>query len=126
MNKLFETLGRIVYAVPFAVFGLFHFMNAAQMTGMVPGYVPFKLFFVYFTGVALIAAFVFIAFKIKYANFVALGLALELLSFILMIHLPNMMSSNPQLMQMGMMSLLKDASLFGAALFFAGNLSEKK
>ena len=36
MKLLTTTVARYVFAIPFGIFGLFHFMNASQMAGMVP------------------------------------------------------------------------------------------
>jgi hypothetical protein len=35
MNNL-KNVGRIMFAVPFAMFGMMHIMMASNMTGMVP------------------------------------------------------------------------------------------
>ncbi len=55
MNNL-KNVGRIVFAIPFAIFGLMHLMMANNMAGMVPTYVPGGVFWVYLTGLALVAA----------------------------------------------------------------------
>jgi uncharacterized membrane protein YphA (DoxX/SURF4 family) len=101
-------LGRILYALPFAVFGLFHFMNASAMAGMVP--LPGGVFWVYLTGVALIAASISMLIG-KYARLAALLLGVMLLIFALSIHLPNLLGGDQQAMS----SLLKDVALAGAA-----------
>lgn len=35
MNTLTKTVSRIVYGLPFAVFGIFHLMRGGDMAGMV-------------------------------------------------------------------------------------------
>ena len=115
--KALSGLGRFIYAIPFILFGAFHFMNAASMAGMVPSFLPFADFWVYLTGIALIAAGVAIIIN-KYARTATLLLALMLLIFILTIHVPNM--SNSQ----SMAALLKDMALMGAALTYSGILSK--
>ena len=52
MNAILN-LGKWLFAVPFLVFGVFHFLGAKDMAGMVPfgGEIM-----VYITGVALVAA----------------------------------------------------------------------
>ncbi len=113
MNTL-KTAGRIVYAVPMFVFGLNHFMNTAAMTGMVPGFLPVKAFWVYLTGVALIAAAISIIAQYK-ARLASILLAVMLLSFVALIHIPGMMQG----MQSAMPNLLKDTALAGGALVIA-------
>ncbi len=117
MGFLTTTLARVLYGLPFAVFGFNHFMYAQQMTGMVPSFMPFKIFWVYLTGAALIAAAISIISTI-HIRLASLLLALMLFIFVAFIHLPGVL--NQQTMQMAMAGLLKDLSLAGAALFIAG------
>ena len=101
-------IGRFMYAIPMAVFGMMHFMNAEMMAGMVP--IPGGVLWVYVTGIALIAATVAIITG-KHAVLAAQLLGLMLLSFALTIHLPTLLGGD----QAGMSMLLKDLSLSGAA-----------
>lgn len=114
MNSLTNT-GRILFALPFAVFGLMHLMAAKDMAGMVPGWVPGGVFWVYLTGVALIAATVAIIAK-KQISLAALLLGVLMFVFVLTVHLPGLMGGN----QMAMSGLLKDFSLGGAAFMISG------
>lgn len=108
-------VARVAFGLPFAIFGLFHFLNANAMAGMVP--VPGGVFWIYFTGAALIAGSVGIITGIL-GRWAALGLAALLATFIVGIHIPGL--SNPQMQQMATMGLLKDVSLLGGALTYAG------
>jgi putative oxidoreductase len=117
MNSL-KSIGKIVFAIPFLVFGVFHFMNAKQMAGMIPGYMPAPEIWVYITGAALILAFISIVINVK-ARLASILLAIMLLLFILMLHLPNAADS-----QQSMSAALKDLGLLGGALMAAG-LSKK-
>lgn len=107
-------LGKYLLAVPMAVFGIFHFMGANNMAGMVPSFIPGGVLWVYVTGAALIAAAVAIIIgkKAKLASFL---LAVLLLVFVLAIHLKGAMGGD----QMAMASLLKDLAIAGGALVFA-------
>lgn len=119
MEYLLRIAGKYLYALPFAVFGLFHFINASSMAGMVP--IPGGQFWVYFTGVALIAAAVSIIMNIK-VRLACTLLGIMLLVFALSIHLPGVIGAdNPQSMQMSMTSLLKDLALAGGAFFIAAS-----
>ena len=119
MDTLQNKIGRILYGLPFLVFGVFHFMNASGMAGMVP--IPGGVFWVYVTGIALIlAAASFIA--NKYVQWAEWGLAVFLLLTALSVHLPGVIDGN----QMNMTGFLKDISMMGAALYFAGKVSEQE
>jgi len=108
--KQLSTIGKYMYVLPLAVFGIFHFMNAEAMSGMVPGYLPFSIVWVYITGVALIAAAAAIIMgkKVQLA-FQLLGLMLLL--FAVLLHLPKLMGGDQAAMPM----FLKDLALAGAA-----------
>lgn len=106
--------GTIIFAIPFIVFGSFHLMNANQMVGIIPNWMPLGIVLVYLTGLALIAAGV--AFIInKQVALTGKLLALMLFIFVLTIHLPGVLNGN----QMAMPGLLKDVALAGAALYLS-------
>jgi len=119
MKILTTTVARIIFAIPFIMFGLGHFMNAEQMTSMIPQWMPAPMILNYISGAALILGGVAIITK-KMAKIACLLLALMLLIFIVTMHLPNMMGTDEMMKQMGMISMLKDFGTMGAALFFAG------
>ena len=86
------------------------------MVGIVPSYVPGGIFWVYLTGLCLVAAGISVNIGKKD------GLAMKLLAvllviFALMVFLPMVLSGN----QMAMSSLLKELGLAGAALFFSNH-----
>lgn len=118
MMTLTGKVARIIFAVPFAIFGFFHFMNAGAMAGMLPGW-PFSELLIYFTGLCLIAAAIAIVFN-KYARLASLLLALMLLIIVLFVHMPGL--GDPDMMQRSMSAMLKDISLLGGALMVAGIL----
>src|SRR5580692_2242702 len=105
MDKLMTFLGRVIYAVPFLAFGANHLLNAGQMAGMVPSYIPGGIFWIYFTGAAMVLAALAIITG-KQGRNACFGLALMLLVFIVTIHSPGL--SNPQMKMMSMVNLLKD------------------
>lgn len=114
MKLLTTTVARYVFAIPFGIFGLLHFMNASAMAGMVP--LPGGVFWVYLTGLALLAACISIIIQ-KYTRWACLLLALMLIIFVLTLHLPGVF--NEATMQASMPSLLKDTALAGGALILA-------
>jgi uncharacterized membrane protein len=58
-------LGNMFFAMPLAVFASEHFADSKSIMGLVPSYMPWRLFWVYFVGVGLIAASLSIATKIQ-------------------------------------------------------------
>ncbi len=109
MNAVLN-LGKYLFALPFAVFGIMHFMGADDMAAITPGGKPV----VYFTGLALIAATV--SFLIgKYDKLAAVLLALFLLLTALVVHLQGFLGGNEQ--ELG--QVMKDLALCGAALLYA-------
>ena len=65
MKILTDLVARILFIVPLLGFGSGHLMNAGDMAGMVP--IPGGVFWIYLTGVALLAAAVSIIIKKKAA-----------------------------------------------------------
>ncbi len=109
-------VGRLLFALPMAVFGLFHFMMAGAMAAMVP--IPGGVLWVYVTGLALIAAAASIL-SGKQAVLATRLLGLMLLIFALSIHLPALLGGD----QAAMSNLLKDTALAGGAFILSGVLA---
>lgn len=112
MNSIIG-LGKYLFAVPFIVFGVMHFMNADQMAGMAPG----GAIMVYLAGAALILAGVSIVIG-KMDKLASFLLAIMLLLFIIP-HV-QMMADNP--MEMG--NILKNIALAGGALGYASTAKD--
>ncbi len=112
--KGLEFIGKLLYAAPIALFGIFHFMNASSMSGMVPSYLPVKEAWVYMTGLALIlaAAAILISQKARLATTL---LGVMVLAFALLIHLGGFLDGNPTSSSM----FLKDLTIAGAAFFMS-------
>jgi|AntRauTorcE11898_2_1112593.scaffolds.fasta_scaffold34397_1 uncharacterized membrane protein len=117
MNNTWHTIGRIVFALPFAIFGILHFINAGQMAGFVPAFIPGGVIWVYLTGAALLAASISILAQ-KMTRLACILLGVLLLIFVLTIHLPGVIESGGE---SGMPNLLKDLALAGASWFIAGS-----
>lgn len=90
LNKL-VALGAAFVAAPLAAFGMEHQFAAPFMVGGVPKWIPWHLFWVYFVGVALIAAGLSIATNVlrRWSSLLA---GCMILIFVLTIHLPNVMA----------------------------------
>ena len=108
--KNLPTLGKYMYLIPLAIFGLFHFMSAEAMSAMVPGFLPAKVVWVYITGLALIAAVAAVIIG-KKAKLALQLLGLMLLLFVILLWLPGAIGGD----QTSTTMLLKDTALAGAA-----------
>jgi len=85
-------LFQILFAIPWLVFGFQHFRYAEIVATLVPAFMPFKLFFAYFTGTAMIAAGISFIIN-RFARLAAILLGVMLLIFILLIHVPKVSAS---------------------------------
>src|SRR5215813_5497788 len=81
-------LTNLCFAVPLAVFGAEHFSLGNSMIGLVPPYMPLRLFWIYFVGVALIIASLSIATKIQ-VRWSGLLFGIMMFLFVAMIHFPG-------------------------------------
>ncbi|MEP4531578.1 MAG: DoxX family protein [Cyclobacteriaceae bacterium] len=110
-------IGKLLYALPIAMFGFFHFMNASAMVGVVPSFLPAGEVWVYLTGLALILAAVAIIIG-KKAKLATQLLGLMILLFAVLIHLPGFLNQAQPAAAM----FLKDTALAGAAFFLSSHL----
>lgn len=122
--KNLTTIGRILYALPFAVFGINHFISIDFYMGMVSSFIPTGPFTIILTGLLMLAAAISIITK-KFIKPATLLLSVLLLIFILTIHLPALISGEVD-SSLVMIELLKDTSLMGGSLFIAGICNEKE
>ncbi|MGK0138297.1 MAG: putative oxidoreductase [Algoriphagus sp.] len=111
-------ISKYLIALPAALFGVFHFLGAEKMAGMVP--IPGGVIWVYITGVAFILAAVAIIIG-KKARLAATLLAVMLLVILLTIHLPAVIAGGGG-DQAAMSSLLKDLMISGGVLTLASTL----
>ncbi|MBV9760893.1 MAG: hypothetical protein JO340_10045 [Acidobacteriaceae bacterium] len=81
-------LAPICFAIPLAVFGAEHLSLNRAMAAGVPSYMPFHLFWIYFVGVALLAASLSIA-TARQVRWSALLFGIMMFAFVAMLHLPG-------------------------------------
>src|SRR5260370_21594108 len=82
-----DPLGRVSLAVPIAVFGAEHLTSAQAIMKLVPAWMPGKLFWTYFVGVALIAAALSFIFRV-WIRLSATLLGIMFVCFVAMMDLP--------------------------------------
>lgn len=110
-------LSNLCFAIPLAVFGALHLFGPRFVIDGVPGYMPFRWFWVYFIGCALIAASVSIATKIG-VRWSGLLFGIMMFSFVAMIHLPGALR-DPQNRILWTI-VFREMSFGGAGWIFAG------
>ena len=119
MNKL-STLGRFLYAIPFAVFGINHFLMMDYYMGLLTSFVPHTAFVLLLVGILLIAASISIMTG-KLIRLSTILLAILLFVFILTIHIPHLVHGIDKTETI--INMLKDTSLMGGFLMIAGMYS---
>jgi putative oxidoreductase len=122
MKKL-TTIGRILFAVPFALFGINHFLMLDYYMGMLTSFVPLGAYTIILTGIMMIAASISIITKIL-VKFSTLLLAFLLFIFIITIHIPHLFTDADKTITI--IALLKDISLMGGSLMIAGIYAEQE
>jgi uncharacterized membrane protein YphA (DoxX/SURF4 family) len=121
--KNLSAIGRILFAIPFAIFGLNHILFFNFYIGEVSSFIPLGPYTIILTGIFLIMASLSIILN-KYVKVATILLAVLLLIFILTIHIPALF--NVEKWQFALIELLKDTSLLGGALMISGMVSERE
>ena len=84
-------LSNVCFAVPLAVFGAEHLSSARFIMLAVPSYMPWRLFWAYFVGFALLAAALSTATKIQ-VRWSGLLFGSMMVFFVAMIHIPRVVA----------------------------------
>src|SRR5437868_15547497 len=82
-----QTPGRILVAISLVVFGIQHFLYGGFVAGLVPAFMPGRLFWAYFVGVAFFAAAAGILYE-KMARPAATMLGVMFFLFLVLLHIP--------------------------------------
>src|SRR5579863_5675755 len=85
-------LSNLCFAIPLAVFGAFHLSGVELVLPLVPSYMPWRLFWAYFVGVALLSASLSIATKIQ-VRWSGLLFGIMMFLFVAMVHIPRVVAS---------------------------------
>jgi uncharacterized membrane protein len=83
-----QTLGRIFVAVSLVVFGIQHFIYGGFVAGLVPAWMPGRLFWAYFVGAAFFAAAVGLLIEL-FARPAATMLGVMFFLFVVLLHIPR-------------------------------------
>jgi putative oxidoreductase len=113
-------VGIVLYALVIGFFGVNHFLNNTGFQNTIPSFIPYHSFWVYLTGLALIAAAISFLTG-KQTKLAGLFLFLYLIIIVLTIHLPAVIrSEGSPIVSIALTNLVKDTGLAGAALMIAG------
>jgi putative oxidoreductase len=121
--KRMTTIGRILFAIPFAIFGINHFLMTDYYVGMLTSFIPLGAYTIILTGIMLIACSISIILS-KFVKISTILLAILLFIFIITIHIPHLMTETDKTVTL--IALLKDISLMGGSLMIAGIYSESE
>jgi uncharacterized membrane protein len=88
-----QALGRIFVAISLVVFGVQHFIYGGFVAGLVPAFMPGRLFWAYFVGVAFLAAAAGILYKLM-ARPAATMLGVMFFLFVLLLHIPRIVTNS--------------------------------
>jgi uncharacterized membrane protein len=111
-------LSNVCFAVPLAVFGALHLFGPQFILPLVPKYMPWRMFWVYFIGVALIAAALSIATKIA-VRWSGLLVGIMMFMFVAMLYLPFALTHLHA--RITWTIVLRESSFGGAAWILAAN-----
>jgi uncharacterized membrane protein len=108
----------LCFAVPLAVFGALHLSDVEFVMPMVPSYMPWRLFWGYFFGFALLSASLSIATKIQ-VRWSGLLFGIAMFLFVAMLDIPGSVA-NPS-NRLGWTLTIREMSFGGGAWILAGN-----
>lgn len=117
MNFLLRN-GKWLFILPFLGFGLLHFGPLEFSLPYVPRWLPFPAFWVYFVGICFLL-FVLSTLLRRHDRLAAQLLALCLLLFVLLVHVPAAAGGDFK----AVIGALRDLAMSGAALMYAGALA---
>ena len=117
--KAIKNIGRWVFILPFAAFGFLHFGPLEFSLPYVPAWLPAPAFWVYFLGACLLA-FAISAVVRKLDGLASVLLAVLLMTFVVVIHLPKAASGD----FLGVIASLRDICMAVAALIYGAYLAK--
>ncbi|MBL7817917.1 MAG: hypothetical protein JNL70_23105 [Saprospiraceae bacterium] len=119
MNKILP-LGKWLFILPFSMYIMLHFGKADVGASFVPSWLPFPMFWNYFTG-ACIAAFMVSCLIGKYDKLAAVLMALYVFLMIFLVHLPRAAESENDIL-----NIFRNTIVTGALLIYAQYVAKDK
>ena len=114
--------GPLFYAAPVAAFGTEHFTLTEGIASIIPAWIPWHLFWVYFVGACFIAAALSMVTGIQ-ARVAASLVALTFFLFVVLMHIPTW-ARNPH-NRFALTVALREISFSGGALALAASLTQQ-
>jgi uncharacterized membrane protein len=111
-------LSNLCFAIPLAVFGAEHLSGARFIMLGVPSYMPWRLFWAYFIGFALLSASLSIATKIQ-VRWSGLLFGIMMFLFVAMVHIPRVLA-NPK-DRFAWVIVIREMSFAGGGWILAAN-----
>jgi len=111
-------LSNLCFAIPLAVFGTLHLSDVESVLPIVPSYMPWRLFWAYFFGFALLAASLSIAAKIQ-VRWSGLLFGIAMFSFVAMLMIPGVFASPRD--RFAWTFVFRESSFGGGGWMLAGN-----
>ena len=112
-------LGPLFYAAPIAAFGTEHFTVTEAITSIMPAWIPWHQFWVYFVGACFIAAALSLVTRIQ----ARLSASLTFFLFVALMHAPSW-AQNPR-NRFALAIVLREISFSGGALALAASLTQR-
>ena len=117
VKRKFALLGLYLFCIMLILFGIDHFLYRDLVSVLIPKWIQFKDFWVYFTGIALMNAGILIPLGLSTRN-ISLLLALMLFLWLIFLHLPAFFSG-PDKNAVNIVSSLECLAFCGTALLLA-------
>ncbi len=111
-------LSNLCFAAPLAVFGALHLSSVGFVLPLVPSYMPWRLFWAYFVGFALLSASLSIATKIQ-VRWSGLLFGIMMFLFVVMMDIPGSLASPRD--RFGWTLALREMSFAAGGWMLAGN-----
>jgi uncharacterized membrane protein YphA (DoxX/SURF4 family) len=130
-NRVIAALGKLIPAGPviFAItiisFGILHFMLVKEAAPLVPAWIPYHLFWIYFCGAALLGSGIAIILKIKVGIIAAL-LGLMIFIWFVCLHIPRIIASPAIYLGSEITSAFLALAYSGIAFVIAGAAKKPK
>ena len=114
----FVALSNLCFAIPLAVFGALHVVSVDFVASLVPAYMPWRLFWAYFVGAALLAGSLSIATKIQ-VRWSGLLLGIMWFLFVAMLDIPGALATPKD--RIGWTLAIRESCFAGGAWALAGS-----
>ena len=123
INKL-KVFGAILFSITIISYSIDHFLYATEAADYVPSWVPHHIFWIYFTGIALLGSGIAIILKIK-IRLVASLLGAMIFIWFIILHVPYVIASSSSDRAGETTSALLALGYSGIAFVIAGTAEKK-